>query len=62
MMEKEKMINIKGKLTEKANFNLRKYTLNNHFTNKEIALNHLLENYDFNEDVQEGRGKRKVRA
>ena len=62
MLKREKLTNVKAKLTDKANFNLRKYALNNHFTNKGEALNHFLENYVFNEDVQEGRKKRKVKT
>lgn len=60
MLNGEKRINVKAKFTEKADFNLRKYAVNNNFRNKGEALNHLLENYGFVEEERKN-GKVKVK-
>ena len=49
---------IQSKLTDKANFNLRKYAINNGFTNKGEALNDLLENFE-NYALKKSRAKKK---
>ena len=49
---------IQSKLTDKANLNLRKYAINNGFTNKGEALNDLLENFE-NYALKKSRAKKK---